>query len=328
MFTSARHRIRRTWPVLVGAGALVLLGPAAALGVQDSNIRHPVETVEKLLTEGEFKVVARHGSRFKGDRTQRTVLAFEDGPTLQVKWAKAARGGGAFNNRPRYELAIYRLQKLFLDPEEYVVPPTVVRCFDKEWYEQMESLVRPTFDDTKSVMAVLQYWLWNVTAKDVFDEERFRSDTVYARHLANVDLLTYLVEHQDSNKGNVLVSADPTNPRVFAVDNGLMLDAEEHNRGETWKKLRVEKVPAGTVERLRELTRQDLEDALAVLVQFEEKDGRLVRVPPTENFDPGDGVRRKDGVLQLGLKDWEIDDIWSRTQELLEDVDDGELETF
>ncbi len=32
-----------------------------------------------------------------------------------------------FNNVPRYDLAAYELQKLFLDPPEYVVPPTALR---------------------------------------------------------------------------------------------------------------------------------------------------------------------------------------------------------
>ena len=44
-----------------------------------------------------------------------------------MKLRKAEPGADTFNNVPRYDLAAYELQKLFLDPAEYVVPPTALR---------------------------------------------------------------------------------------------------------------------------------------------------------------------------------------------------------
>ena len=51
----------------------------------------------------------------------------EDGTVLGVKWARTPPGGRTLNNQPQYEIAAYRLQKMFLDPPHYVVPPTVMR---------------------------------------------------------------------------------------------------------------------------------------------------------------------------------------------------------
>ena len=63
----------------------------------------------------------------KGDITLKADVAFGDAPPLRVKLRKAEPGAEAFNNVPRYDLAAYELQKLFLDPAEYVVPPTALR---------------------------------------------------------------------------------------------------------------------------------------------------------------------------------------------------------
>ena len=238
-------------------------------------------------------------------------------------------GGGEFNNRPRYELAAYRIQKLFLPPDEYVVPPTVVRCFPLSWYRTaLEDRAPETFSGTEHVMVVLQYWLWGVTAEDVFDEDRFESDSVYARHLANLNVLTYLIRHRDANKGNFVVSEDPESPRVFAVDNGVSFRSERSNRGDDWRRLRVDRLPRRTVDRLRGLTPEELERHLGVLVQFELRGSQLVAVEPGQNLDPGDGIRRRDGVIQLGLTEGEISNVWDRLQDLLEDVDEGDLGVF
>ena len=45
-------------------------------------------------------------------------------------------------------------------------------------------------------------------------------------------------------------------------------------------------------------------------------------------MDPGDGVREKDGVVQLGLTEREIRDVTSRLNDLLKDIDEGKYEIF
>jgi len=316
------------------AAALTLpVGLAAAfapLAAQDINLLFAADSIESLLRAPELRIIGSAGTRFEGDRTQRVVLEFEDDLRIKVKWAKAPSGGrGSFNNRPRYEIAAYELQKLFLDDPEYVVPPTIARCVPVDQQRQIESWAEATFSGTSSVLVVLQYWLWNVTADDVWSKDRFKSDTLYARHFANLDLFTYLIRHSDSNKGNVLISSVTVHPRVFAVDNGVAFNRREvSDRGTRWQRLRVDRLPQRTVDRLRALTHEELDRRLAVVVQFRRAGEALVPMTPTEPLDRGKGVRSNDEVVQLGLTDHEIAHIWDRIRNVLKKVDEQKIALF
>lgn len=311
--------------LLLGLG----LAPAAA---QDSNILLPADSVEALLERGGFDVIDRRASRgLKGERTDRVVLSYSDGTLLPAKWAVAPGGGEAFNNNPRFEAAAYEVQKLFLDDDAYMVPPTVLRAFSTREYEEHDpgSYVRPTLRGTESVLVVLQYWLFNVTPDDFWDRDRFEADTLYARHFANFNIGTYLMRHGDENEGNFLISITPGSPRVFSVDNGVAFSSKESDRGFRWRRLQIDRVSAATVARLRVLTREEVTRQLETLAEFRVlEDGTLAPVAATANLDPGDGIRQREGRVQLGLTRREIDGVWDRIQDLLEDVDDGDLEVF
>jgi glutamate dehydrogenase (NAD(P)+) len=58
----------------------------------------PAARVEAYLRDSALKPVASQGSRFKGDRTEHVLLAFNDTTAIEVKWAIAPAGGEAFNN--------------------------------------------------------------------------------------------------------------------------------------------------------------------------------------------------------------------------------------
>lgn len=309
---------------ILALGALLVPPPARA---QDLHILWPADTVERRLVAAPLKVLHLTGSRWEKDRTQRVVLAFPDSSVMQVKWAKAPRrGGGVFNNEPRYEVAAYELQKLFLTEDEYVVPPTALRAFPLEWYRTLEPGAPPTFEGASSVLVALQYWLSGVTIRDVYDRDRLRADSVYARHLGNLNVLTHLIRHKDSNLGNFLISEDSTTPRIFSVDNGVAFDSEESDRGTEWQRIRVDRLPHGTVERLRGIRLEDLRRSLGVLAQFEIREGQLARVEPGENLDERRGIRRAARVIQLGLSAREIRGIHGRLRKLLERVDRGRIE--
>jgi hypothetical protein len=308
--------------------AAAVLVAAAPLRAQDGNILFPVAVIESHLRSEPFQIVDMRGSRFETDRTQRVALSFNDTTMMLVKWAKAAPGASTFNNEPRFELAAYEFQKLFLDEPDYVVPPTVARVVPITFYRTLDRNVTNTFDNTSSVLVVLQYWLAQVTGRNVHDEKRFESDVRYAKHLANTNIFSYLVRHSDSNFGNFLISTDSTNPRVFAVDNGVAFSSIESDRGKEWRDLRVKRVPASTIERLRKITNEDLQKALGVLVQYEMRDRELVPVPPTANLNPGRGVRKSENIIQLGLTIREINDLERRIRTLVKKVDDGSLKTF
>lgn len=315
-----------------GTGLLIAavgLVAAAPMAVAQSNLMHPASEIERRLAREPFSVDTLRGARYPDDPTRQATLDFEDGARMLVKWAPAPRGGERFNAVPRYEEAIYRLQKLYLDEDGYVVPPTVNRCISVWVYAELDEDVEPTFEGSSCVLVTLQSWLWSVTDEDVFDRERFRRDTAYARHLANMNVATYLADHKDANVGNFLVSTVEDQPRVFAVDNGVAFGSRKSNRGYEWREMRVDRIPAETAERLREIERRDLERALATVAQFEEQGSQgMVRVEPEPPLDPGDGIRRGDGVLQLGLTDDEIDAVWNRLRRLVERIDEGDISTF
>lgn len=322
--TTGRRRFR-PGPPLASLALAAVLGPAS-LPAQDANIHLPAQRVDSLLTHGAFEIPDT--MRELGHRSRLAILRFEDGTEVPVKWAAAPRGGEIFNNNPRYELAAYRLQTLFLDGPAYVVPPTALRAVPLDAYPAHGGEARATFDGAESVLVLLQYFLFEVTAENVFDRRRFDADTAYARRWADANLLTYLIGHNDSNTGNLLVSRDPANPRVFAVDNGISFRSEAPDGEGRWRFLQVSRFPGVSVARLRALTEQDLHRALGVLLQLEVRDGRLVAVEPTENLDPGRGLRRQGDVIQLGLDHGEIDDVWSRLRELLLRVDRGRVQLF
>ena len=310
---------------------ILLLAVASVLprfaSSQDVNIPLPVDTIERRMREGRFQIVAQEGSRAEGDRTQHALLSFGPNAVMDVKWGNAPKGGEAFNNQPRYEVAAYRLQTLFLDERDYVVPPTIVRMIGPRDSADVPKTT-PTFDGARSTLVTMQYWTPGVTSTNVFDEERARNDTTYARHLGNANILTYLIKHGDANKGNVLVSEDSANPRVFAVDNGVSFASPPSNRGNEWSRLRVKAVPRATIDRLRQISPDELTAALGVLAQFELRDGEYVPVPLGANIGRDRGIRRRGTTLQLGLTAREIAGVQERRARLLRDVDNGKLAAF
>lgn len=325
----------RVAPLWFGAPLALVLSSLPSIA-QDSNIQRPVAEIERLMTRLDFEVGEFRGTRGLGDRTYVAMLHFEDTPSMQVKWAPAPEGGEEFNNRPRMEIAAYALQKLFLEEGEYPVPPTTCRFVPMDRHPPTPpeaAPIEPTFKDSDDVLVVLQYWLSGVDqeadAESVFDEERFERDSLYARHVANFNLLTYLIRHRDSNKGNFLASVDPENPRVFSVDNGVAFSSDPSKRGSYWEKIRVGALPASTIDRLRAITPGVLRQSLGVIEQFDVDDsGHWTPVFPAENLDPEEGVRHRGSVMQLGLTAAEIRDVYARIQKLLEDVDRGKFRLF
>ena len=317
-------RIRRLIPLIA---AVMLAAPQASVRAQDLNIPIPTDSLEYLLTTAPFEMGALNGTRFAGDRTSRTVLTFDSTTSFMVKLAPAPRGGEEFNNVPRYEVAAYELQKLFLDEPEVVVPTTVMRALPLDWYRERDRGVEATMRRTRAVIVVMQAFLQFVGTDDVWDEDRFQADTTYARYWANLNIFTYLIRHNDSNSGNLMISTLGP-PRVFSVDNGVAFNSIDSDRGTRWRNLLVDRFPAATVARLRTITEQQMHDALGVLAQWRIEDEQLVPMAPTENINPRDGVRERDGIVQFGLTKDEIDDVWYRLEVFLSGVDSGRYQTF
>jgi len=333
MFLVAPNKIHR-FVRLAAAGALTSwLIAGAVLPTQlahaDSNVAYPVPLLEQTLGFGTWSIDEVRGARFEEDFARRGMLTATGGETFAIK-LRPARRRDTFNNVPRYEVAAYHVQKLFLDPEEYVVPPTVFRAFPLDTASAWgASELEQTYEESDQIFFVIQYWLQNVfNPPDPLDLELFEQDPSYARHIANLNVLTYLIQHKDANQGNILLSADPGNPRVFSVDNGVTLSSAESEQGSIWKEMRVPAVPADTVERVRAIDIETLRENLLVFSEHRFEGGHYVPVEVSEPLSRRDRVRRRGGLLQLGLTERELRSIMRQRARLLSRINFGLLETF
>ena len=308
--------------------APLFLTLSAAAAAQDANIRQPIPELERLLAAEPLVITHAEISRpnAQGDITLKADISFGGAPPIRVKLRKADPGANSFNNVPRYDLAAYELQKLFLDPDEYVVPPTNLRMVPLADFAKYSSGVRPTFPGADQVLAVVQYWLFDIKSiPDVYDATRFAADPAYARYIGQLNVLTHLIRHRDSNQGNFLIGKAETGARVFSIDHGVAFESDDSDRGELWKEMRVTRLPADTVERLRRITPELLTERLAVLAQWQLKDGSYVPVPKGPNISENRGVRRSGNDLQMGLNKSEIRSINRIRENLLERIDEGKI---
>jgi hypothetical protein len=144
-----------------------------------------------------------------------------------------------------------------------------------------------------------------------------------------MNLLTYLIEHEDGRKGNFLVSEIESDRRVFSIDNGVSFGAKMKNFFvRNWHKIRVPALRRETIERLRRVTPEQLE-ALGVLAELRADDAGVLRpVPFSENANPKKGARAEPGWVQLGLSRREIQGLRKRIERLLAQVDAGRQSVF
>jgi hypothetical protein len=314
---------------LLIAAALATCGPFATRA-EDANIPWQVADLERRLSLEPLVIVHAQPARgIAEDVALRSDVRFADEQEMRVKIRPAGRGGTEFNNEPRYELAAYVLQQAFLEPNEHVVPPTALRTMPRAQLLPYAPRVEATFRGADDVLVVVQYWLQHVArGRDPWDASRFAQDPAYARHVANLNVLTFLIRHGDSNAGNILASALPTNPRAFAVDNGVAFGSPASNRGTAWRELRVPALPRATVDRLRALDIEQLRRRLSVLATWRLEDRRWQFEPGAPRLSGDMGVRQRADVVQLGLTRQEIQDVERRRRLLLRRVDRGEIGVF
>lgn len=308
-----------------------LSSPDAA--ARSANFPLPPPALERLMREPEMEI--REVERTQGGvMGARRIEAFHpaSGRVLDFKWKEAPDGGEGWNNSPRLEIAAYEIQKWFLSPEEYVVPTAVARCIPLAGYAVVDPEPEPNLadPDARCVFGALSIWLDGLEEPEVqLDEARFYRDPRYARSVAQYNLLTYLVRNRDTRIGNQLISSDPESPRVYSVDNGITFDTRLHNFFRRhFDEIRVPALPRDAVDRLRAVGEDDFA-ALRVLAELRRDDAGVYReTSPSPAFDPERGVRLRDGVLQLGLDEGEIDGLRKRWRALLRAVEAGEIPTF
>jgi hypothetical protein len=251
---------------------------------------------------------------------------------LQVKWAPAPQTTvDGWDASPRKELAAFAVQRWFLEPDDWVVPPTTMRCVATSALPHDHGEPKPTVEGTRCELGLVAGWLQHVKPTDVvYDADRFVTDRRYAEHLADFNLLTYLIEHRDGRKGNFLVSEDPTEGRIYAVDNGIAFGNLVWNYFVTnWDVLRVPALRRTSIERLRRIGSSDVDALLVVQELRRSARGLLVpRTQPGAAIDTSMGARVREGRVQLGLSRTEADAVGARLKDLLARVDAGEVKTF
>jgi hypothetical protein len=328
--------------VALGIGACLLGGGCAHRKRNNEAVRRPEGRVEhiKLTPETLERLLAYEDAEIRSETLIGAGVtgAFKDvvffpahAIEITVKWRPVPDGDAdGWNNSPRKELAAYAVQKWFLDPDDYVVPTLAARCVPLDRYRTRHPEAQATIAGTRCVLVVAAVWLDDVEVPEtLYDARRFSEDPVYAYHLANFNLLTHLIDHRDGRTGNILVSIDPANRRVFSVDNGVSFGPKVYNIFvQNWDQIRVPALPKGSVDRLRRVTAADLE-RLGVLLEMRADSGGVLRhVPAGATRDPSKGSRVGDGSIQLGLTQSEIDDVGERLREALEQVDTGKLAMF
>ncbi len=329
--------LRRT---ALGVAALALL-PAATVQAQPSgpkgNLSVAPKVLEHRLRNDRFEIAAVKDTSGRGiiSRTlmdvRRLTLRFpKDHFTTEVKWKPAAHGGEGWDNSPPHEIAAYAVQQLFLDPVDYVVPPTSGRCIDFGTYQPISAHAEPTFPHTQCVFGVLSAWLQNVKIPDdALERSRFSHDPRYAYHFGNVNILAVLIAHRDASRTNFVISTDAKNPHLFSVDNGIAFSAELYNFfGEQFDHVVVGGLPKRTIDRLRKLTPASF-DRFGVIEEYGIDSVGILRPRPVSgNADPKASTRVLPDGVQIGLTQDEIDAMKKRWQQLLERVDRGEIPTF
>ncbi len=296
----------------------------------------PVEPLkaEQLMAHAEFEVLSVESAGSGTTRPEKVEIRFpETGDQFDVKGKLVPSGLDGFNNSPRKELAAWKIQSFFLDPIDYTVPATTLRCIPFEQWEERHDKGTPVVPGTTCMLGQISIWMQNVTVPDnLYEEKRFLNDLDYAYHIANFNIFAYLINLRDNRKGNVLASKGDTNRRVFAVDNGVAFGVILYNwfypPTYSWRQIRVPALPRNSIERLRKLRREDV-DSLLVVNQLEADAGGVLRiVEPGPPIDPNRGAQREGTKVQFGLTAGEVDAVWERIESLIQRVDAGKIALF
>jgi hypothetical protein len=310
--------------------------PSPSVKGEFPNWQFPPQELETRIYQRakEGKLPAKEMERTARGTTGALVLInydAESGKDIKWKFKKNVTDWlDSFNTSPRKELAAYAVQKLFLDPEDYVVPTCLAFCVPRDRFMKRGGYAAATLEGTDCVLGLASIWLKDVTVPDtLYDESRFLEDPTYAYFMSNFNLVTYLIEHRDSRKGQFLVSKDDKRRQVFSIDNGISFGFWPFNFFiRQWQDIHVPALRKDSIERLRKIQRQDL-DFLAVLAQLELDDKGILRAKPVgKNLDPKVGAKYRDGILQYGLSKSEIDNVWDRIQNVIAEVDAGNIQVF
>jgi len=295
------------------------------------------EDVERWLASADLEILgaAQTPRGIQGAR----VLTLRHGDVVfRAKWRPQSTLTS--RNDPRRELVAYEVQKLFLRPDEYVVPPAAAHCFPLDVYRAyVLPGALPSFRDVPCVLGYLSYWLedvesladareqgWFRSQDDALDDDLFAGNPRYRESVADMNLLTYLIDHADSHQGQFLIRRDPQVPAVYSVDNSMAFGVKHNHRVKVdWSKIHVPALSGHALDRLRDAP----VDSLSSIAELElHARGRLKPVAPRRRAAEPAGIRWIQGRLVIGMTVDELAMLRGRMRALLAAIDRGDLKRF
>jgi hypothetical protein len=324
----AAHRL------LAGAPAPELTAPTRLCA--RGNDREPCRTaraIEELLERTDLVIDGVESTASGKQQAQLLTLVADPGGArlrFRAKWRALSTAHGL--NDPRKEVIAYEVQKLVLEPDDFVVPPARSHCFELAAYKQrVDAKAVETFPRTGCIFGTLSYWLEGAeTSSQVLDRELFRTDPIYRRTLADTNLLLYLVSNGDTHQDQFVSLRGDTGRRIYCVDFTISLSTYKNptlSFEEDWSNLHVPLVPSH-VERLRQISDERL-NALAVVERHERSGNRLLRRPATRNTPPHPraGLVWTNDELRIGITGEELELLRERLKTLVARVERGEPAT-
>jgi hypothetical protein len=277
--------------------------------------------IEQILAYSDFRLEDAHGVRFEEDRNKRAWFVTPTGDRIEVKVQIMNTTRESFNEVPRYELVTYQFQKLFLQPQEFVVPPSVIRSQPVDVARTWDPEASEVRKGTGAALMMIQAWVPGAESLSTdIDTDRLATDPAFARVWGNFNTLTYLIRHVDSNSGNVVIVDDDVKPRIYSVDNDVAYVSDEGNVGSVWRKLWTDRLSADLIKSLLSLEKSDLQEALGSIAEFNLVEGVYQPVPPGKPTSRRYGMRHKGEFLQMGLSTREIFEMHKRLKKLQGDI--------
>lgn len=310
-------------------------GPEAVCGggVESDEVCVPgTDLVARLATEP-FEVL--ESVPVPGTTPAKKVLArFEREPRVRVlfKWRTVAPDfADAFNNSPRRELAAAATADMLFGESQEVVPHSTVLCLSRDRYPQLLADAEATFEDDACVAGLVTPWIYNAeSVEELWDPQRYAEDPSYRVAVARLNVLANVIAHGDSHSRNVLVDDAKAPKRVFLIDNGFAFSGlfnplvRWFDKDRDWAKPVIPSLPGPVHEQLLRVDPVEFDRLATVAVLRRQGDTWVVtevprplgdRFPPLESDA---GIRRGEGVVQLGLTKQEIQDVRIRFAKLLE----------
>jgi hypothetical protein len=297
------------------------------------------DEVERWLADPDLEIVgaALPPTGIQGARVLTLRTAGPEPIVFRAKWRAYATSSS--KNSPRRELGAYQVQKLFLDPDQFVVPPTAPHCFGLDAYRaRVDGRAAATFREFPCVYGVLSYWLeevqtlpdagragWFHWSGGALDVDLFAANPIYRDAVANLNLVTYLIGHADSHWKQFLIAKDPRVPVVYVVDNSMSFGAKKNTRvKQDWSQIRVPSLPSSSIERLRRAG--PAVDALLSVADLEQQGDSMVRARTSVSSGRFSGEAAwADGRIRIGLRPDEVAGLRARLAALLDRIDKGDL---